>query len=196
MVCFMREKISLTVLAALLFLALAQTPDDCAATLPAYAETCRTLSGLLDKVAIGYGAGAARVTFHPLRFENMRPDDPSRLDLLPLLRWENSGGGWPTSVANAACWVERGGAVLRCAFDDGTNGARAAERFDELSAVLQALVPSAWQAATTPFSALFSDGPVVRAAVHRANFAAANWVDDSPNARWKVVLSFGDLGRE
>jgi hypothetical protein len=60
--------------------------------------------------------------------------------------------------------------------------------------VLHMLAPATWRTTASPVSVLFSDGTAVRAAVHRVNFGAADWVADSPMPRWKVLLSLGRLG--
>lgn len=173
-----------------------RSADACADALPLSAETCRTLAALLPRSFSGFGVTATRQVLSSIMFEPAAPPDPSRLSWLPLLRWDRRANGFATSLPQGTCWVEgNSGTVMRCAFDMAGNDARAAERYDEVRAVLHEVVPRAWRAAISPRSVLFSDGQVVRAALHRVNFGAADWVADSPQARWIVLLSLGPIGK-
>jgi hypothetical protein len=171
-----------------------QSPEECAGELPNLAEVCRTLGALLRRTADGFGTGTGGQALTALTLERTAPPDSSRLPLLPLLRWDARANGFPTSLPRASCWLESAGSIMRCAFDLAADEARAIERFEELRVVLHQLAPVEWQHASTDRSVLLADGRVVHASIHRINFDAPNWVDDSPNPRWKVLLSLGKLG--
>ena len=172
-----------------------RSPEDCASELPLFAETCRTVGALLQRVEGGFGAGSnARQVFSTLLLEDPAPRDRSKLDQLPLLRWDRRATGFATSIPSGTCWLESDGAIMRCGFDFGADAGRSAERYEELRAVLHMLAPAAWTSTRSPVSVLFSDGAVVRAAVHRVNFGATDWVADAPMPRWKVLLSLGRVG--
>jgi hypothetical protein len=173
-----------------------QTIDGCAQALPVLAEFCQTVGTLLQRSATGFGASTARQALTPLTVEDRLPADPSRLALLPLLRWDPRANGFQTSLPSGSCWLEGStGSVMRCAFDFAANEPGASARYEELRAVLHQLAPAEWSHTVSPRSVLFSDGRVVRASLHRANFAALDWVAETPDARWRVLLSFGQLGR-
>jgi hypothetical protein len=169
--------------------------EECAAELPLFAETCRTVGALLQRVDSGFGGGSnARQVFSTLLLEDRAPRDTSKLEQLPLLRWDRRATGFATSIPSGTCWLESAGAIMRCGFDFGADAGRSADRYEELRAVLHMLAPATWRTTASPVSVLFSDGTAVRAAVHRVNFGAADWVADSPMPRWKVLLSLGRLG--
>jgi hypothetical protein len=173
-----------------------QTIEGCAEALRALAEFCQTGGTLLERSASGFGARTARQALTPGTGEDRTPAEPSRLDLLPLLRWDPRANGFQTSVPSGSCWLEGStGTVVRCAFDFAANEAGASERYEELKAVLHELAPVEWNHTLSPRSVLWSDGRVVRAGLHRANFAAPDWVAGTQDARWRVLLSLGQLGR-